>query len=104
MKRKSYDFYKHFRRDGQVVPMPFIRIPERDTDRWAVYVQGQTKVSLLSDSYYGSPFYDKLILMANPQHGGLEWDIPDGALVRIPYPLDEALEDYDQKAREAYKR
>jgi hypothetical protein len=33
-------------------------------------------------------------MAANPQFGGLEFNIPDMTLLRIPYPFDEAVGRY----------
>jgi hypothetical protein len=33
-------------------------------------------------------------MQANPQFGGLEFNIPDGALIRVPYPFSEAVSRY----------
>jgi len=35
-----------------------------------------------------------LILAGNPLYGGLETEIPDGAIIKIPFPLITALKDY----------
>jgi hypothetical protein len=33
-------------------------------------------------------------MMANPQYSGLETNIPDGAVLTIPFPLVASLQDY----------
>jgi hypothetical protein len=35
-------------------------------------------------------------MLANPQYGGLEFDIPDETTIRIPFPLINAIQDYQQ--------
>ena len=35
--------------------------------------------------------------MANPSAGNLEFEIPDGTILRIPYPLSVTLELYDRE-------
>jgi hypothetical protein len=44
-----------------------------------------------------------LILQANPQYGSLEFNIPDGSELRIPYPLNAAIDGY-QKSIERYNK
>ena len=39
--------------------------------------------------------------MTNPQYGGLEFDIPEGAQLRVPYPLITVLQAFD-RANETY--
>jgi hypothetical protein len=53
-----------------------------------------TRLDKVSQQYYGSPTFGWLILMGNPIYGGLEWNIPDGAILTIPYPLITSLQDY----------
>ena len=43
---------------------------------------------------YSNPFYDFLILYANKIYLN-EFDIPDGALIRIPFPLSKVKADYE---------
>jgi hypothetical protein len=33
-------------------------------------------------------------MMANPSFGGEEWNIPDGSVLTIPFPLIASLQDY----------
>ena len=46
-----------------------------------------------AQKYYGNPFYDFLILYANGYMS--EFDIPDGTLIRIPFPLAKVKADYE---------
>jgi hypothetical protein len=48
----------------------------------------------VSQQHYNSPFFGWLILQSNPQYTGLEFNIPDGAVLTIPYPLLTSLQDY----------
>jgi hypothetical protein len=36
-------------------------------------------------------------MLANPEYGSMEYRIPDGTLLRIPYPLSISLENYNNK-------
>jgi hypothetical protein len=57
-----------------------------------VYKQGTSRLDKLSNLYYLNPYSGWLILLANPEFGGLEFNIPDTTQIRIPYPFDNALE------------
>ena len=92
----TYDRYYKFRRDGKILHVPFIPIPKRSTDYYTYYIAGKTRLDLLSYQYYGDANYDWLIMQANPEYGSLEFKIPDGARIRIPYPLDDAISSYEQ--------
>jgi len=89
-----FDRYARFRDNGDIRPMPGFILRPKGTDKRTVYRQGQTRLDVLSQNYYGSPYYGFFILMANPQFGGLEWNIPDGEIIRIPFPFKETIEQY----------
>lgn len=100
---KNYRRYSKFTKEGKSLIVPFIPIMERSTDFFERYVAGETRLDLLSYKYYNSPDYAWLILQANPQYGSLEFLIPDDSEIRIPFPLDNALESYDAGIREYQK-
>lgn len=89
-----FDRYSRFRDNGKVRLVPGITLRPKDTDKRTVYKQGVTRLDKLSQEYYNSPYYGFFILMANPQFGGLEWNIPDGEIIRIPFPFKETVEQY----------
>ena len=91
----SYDRYNKFRRDGQILHIPYIEIPIKSTDYYTYYKAGKTRLDVLSYQYYGDANYDWLILQANPEYGSLEFKIPDGARLRIPYPLESVIAQYN---------
>lgn len=93
----SYDRYAKFRVNGTIKKVPFIKIPIKETDYYETYVKGITRLDLLSEKYYGDPNYDWLILQANPSYGSMEFSIPDGSNLRIPYPLGLTLEQYREQ-------
>ena len=39
-------------------------------------------------------------MLANSRFGGIEFNIPDGEIITIPFPFKRALEDYQNKVRE----
>lgn len=88
----SYDRYKNFRINGKVSIPPMMDIPVKSTDFYEKYKRGTSRLDIISYDYYGDPGYDWLILMANPDLGDLEYEIPDKAIIRIPYPLNITLE------------
>ena len=34
-------------------------------------------------------------MCANPEYGGLEWNIPDNSIIVVPYPLNASIQDYN---------
>ena len=99
---QSYDRYKKFVGDGQWKIVPFIKIRENNTDKYTVYEQGKSRMDLISYQYYDNPNYGWLIMQANPHLGSLEYNIPQNSTIRVPYPLNTALQDYEN-AIEEYK-
>lgn len=91
----TFDRYKYFKLDGTFKQVPFISIEEKNTDVYTYYERGKTRLDLLSYQYYNDANYDWLIMQANPQYGSLEFQIPDGAKLRIPYPLNITLTQYN---------
>jgi len=91
----TYDRYRKFRNGNEVKKVPFIAIPKKGTDYYHTYEAGRTRLDLLSYQYYGNANYDWLIMQANPEYGSLEFCIPNGALLRIPFPLDSTIQKYN---------
>jgi hypothetical protein len=89
-----FDRYKNFRVDGEMKPLPGIKIPESSSDLFALYKKGQTRLDKISNTYYNNPYSGWLIMLANPQFGGLEFNIPDMTSIRVPYPFDDAVQRY----------
>ena len=89
-----YNRYKDFKIDGKPKTVPLIKIPEKNTDRFVVYKVGQSRLDKISQQMYETPYFGWLILQANPQYGGQEWNIEDGKIIRVPFPLTVSLQDY----------
>ena len=89
-----YDRYGKFRYDANMKPVVGITIPQSTSDKQVVYKQGSSRLDKMSNMYYLNPYSGWLIMLANPQFGGLEFNIPDLSLIRIPYPYDSAIQRY----------
>ena len=98
-----FDRYKKFRQNGKINPIPGLKIPSEDTDKNVVYTLGETRLDILSQTYYNNPYHGFLIMLANPQYGGLEFNIKNNDIIRIPFPFDSAIERYLNSV-ETYKR
>jgi hypothetical protein len=81
--------------NNQSISVPLVKLPEKGTDQFVTYKIGKSRLDKISDDKYGAPYFGYLIMVANPEYGGLEWNIPDNALLRVPFPLDQSLRDYD---------
>jgi hypothetical protein len=54
---------------------------------------------VVSNTYYKTPFGDKLILLANAHLGLDEFLWADGETIRIPFPFNESLNQYKDSIR-----
>lgn len=79
--------------NGTIDMMPFVQLPVNQSDKFELWNISYNRLDKLSNKYYGSPFYDFLILYANGYMS--EFDIPDGTLIRIPFPLAKVKADYE---------
>ena len=89
-----FDRYGKFRNNGNIKPVPGIKIPISSSDKSGIYKQSVSRLDKLSDMYYNNPYSGWLILLANPEFGGLEFNIPDMTTLRIPFPYDSAISRY----------
>jgi hypothetical protein len=69
-------------------------LPSKPTDKAFIYKVAKSRLDKVSQEFYNSPVFGWLILQANPQFGGLENNIYDGAVLIIPFPLLPSLQDY----------
>lgn len=90
----SYNRYSNFLMDGVIKNIPFVKLPEKTSDKDEIYKLGLTRFDILSNKYYKDPNYGWLILLRNPELGGLEFNIKDNSPIKIPFPLETSLTDY----------
>jgi hypothetical protein len=89
-----YNRYNQFLVNGQQTIVPFVSLAPKPSDKVYIYKVGRSRLDKVSQEYYGTPFFSWLILQANPQYGGLENNIYDGAILSVPFPLITSLQDY----------
>jgi len=90
-----FNRYYNFLINGEQTVVPFVKLPSKASDKRYFYKLGVSRLDKISQEYYGTPFFGWLILTANPEYGGLEWNIPNGALLTIPFPLVASVQDYE---------
>lgn len=100
--KKDYDRYEFLKKGSQYKMMPFVEISKSNTDKYIEWNSNFNRLDKLSNKYYGNPFYDFFILYGNPEFLS-EWDIPDGTIIRIPFPLDRVKEEYEKFLNEKFK-
>jgi hypothetical protein len=93
---RYYNRYSDFNVNGENLIIPFLKLPSLPTDKKTIYKTNSSRLDKISQQYYDSPYFGWLILQANPQVGGLEWNIKDGQVLIVPYPLVASLQNYKQ--------
>ena len=94
MAYQYWNRYSDFLINGEQTVVPFVNIPQKTTDKTYIYKVGRSRLDVVSQEFYNSPYFGWLILAANPQYSGDEFSIPDGAVLTIPFPLVASLQDY----------
>ena len=95
MPYQDYRRYEILKNDnGTTDEMPFVNLSQNPSDKYEYWNTEFSRMDKIAQKYYGNPFYDFLILYANRIYLN-EFDIPDGALIRIPFPLQKAKADYE---------
>jgi len=94
MALQYYNRYSQFLLNGEQQVVPYVKLPRKSSDKKYIYKVGQSRLDKVSQQYYGTPFFSWLIMMGNPGFTGLESNIPDGAVLTIPFPLLTSLQDY----------
>ncbi len=97
MVRQYFNRYEDYTRNGEVKTLPGIILEPLSSDKVEVYKKGVTRLDKLSQLYYNNPYHGFLILARNPQWGGLEFYIPDGEILYIPFTFSNALSRYKAK-------
>jgi hypothetical protein len=99
MQKNDYDRYEILKNtDGTINTVPFIKITEADSDLSIEWNPNISRLDKIANKYYSNPFYDFLILLANPQYVD-QFDIPQGVTIRIPFPLERAKNEYETQIK-----
>lgn len=91
---RNYDRYQSLKNGREYKMMPFVEIPKNMSDKYIEWNPSTHRMDKLADKYYNNPFMDFLILYANPQIIS-QFDIEMGTIIRIPFPLEKAKNDYE---------
>jgi hypothetical protein len=103
MSTEYYNRYQKFNFNGKYKPLPFIKIEPKSSDKTVLYRQTQSRMDKLSQEYYGNPYHGWLIMLANPQYGGVEESIPNNEIIRIPFPFKDSLQQYISEVQKYQK-
>lgn len=85
-----FNFYKPLKVNDSLKDMPPVKISIRKTDKYITYKKNIMRLDFVAGEIFQDETFWRLIMWANPEYF-LEFDIPDGAIIRIPYPLNDVL-------------
>ena len=97
-----FNRYYNFVINGEQTVVPFVKVPSKSSDKKYFYKKNVSRLDKISQDYYGSPYFGWLIMLANPEYGGLEWNIPDGSLLAVPFPLTASIQDYEANLKKYF--
>jgi hypothetical protein len=90
------NIYNKLIANGVTKQLPYIKIRERQTDKPHTWNKETDRMDNLSQRYYNTPHGAVFIKMANAKYGD-EFDIPDRAFIRIPYPLPSVIQEFNDE-------
>jgi hypothetical protein len=76
--------------------MPGITISKRETDKYIMYNSMKMRYDTIAAELYGDDLYSWVISLGNPEYF-IEFDIPNNTVIRVPFPLNDVLVEYEQK-------
>ena len=71
MVNQYYNRYTDFLINGQQTVVPFVQLPLKSSDKSYIYKVGRSRLDIVSQEFYNTPYFGWLILQANPEFGGL---------------------------------
>ena len=91
------DRYKFvIRNNGTMQDVPKVVISDRITDKFVVYDPAKTRYDRIAEEIYEDDTFSWVIALGNPSYF-LEFDIPAGTVIRVPFPLQDVLSEYQTK-------
>jgi hypothetical protein len=92
----GFNFYKYLIQDGKMSNMPPISIEKRSTDKYVLYNSQNNRLDNIAGDIYTDETLWRLILWANEQYF-IEFDIPDNTVIRVPFPMQDVLNEVNSK-------
>ncbi len=97
------NFYELLKDGDQLRDMPGFTISKRETDKMMVYDPRKMRLDRIAGDIYNDETLYKLILWANPEIY-YEFDMPSGTIIRIPFPLNDVIQEVTSKINKFSKR
>lgn len=94
-----YDFYKYLEDSSNprlLKDMPPVSIQKRKTDKFISYDRSKNRLDYIAGQVYSDETLGRIIMWANPEYF-IEFDIPSGTILRIPFPLNDVINEIVQQ-------
>ena len=91
-----YNFYSLLKDNDKLRNMPPIRIEKKSTDKSVTYNKQKNRLDTIAGNIYNDETLWRLILWANEEYF-LEFDIPDNTVIRVPYPVQDVINEIQQE-------
>lgn len=92
----GFNFYSLLKDNDKLKDMPKVQIDKRTSDKSVTYNKQKNRLDNIAGNVYNDETYWRLILWANENYF-MEFDIPDNAVIRVPYPLQDVLNEVQTK-------
>jgi len=92
----GFNFYSLLKDNDKLKDMPKVQIDKRTSDKSVTYNKQKNRLDNIAGNVYSDETYWRLILWANENYF-MEFDIPDNAVIRVPYPLQDVLNEVQTK-------
>lgn len=88
----AINFYELLREENGMQNMPNVAISRRSTDKSIVFNPKLMRLDRIAGDVYGDETLYKILMWANPDII-YEFDIPRGTIIRIPFPLNDVIQE-----------
>ncbi len=97
------NIFEKFTKNGSTIPLPFIKLREKSTDREKIWDETD-RADIVSFDNYGTVDGQILIKFANARLGldPFLWEI--GSIIRIPYPYNSSIADLESQIDNYFKK
>jgi len=92
----AFNFYELLRDGNTMKAMPRVDISRRSSDKVIVFDPRRMRLDRIAGDVYGDETLYHLLLWANPDII-YEFDIPRGTILRIPFPLNDVVQEVAAK-------
>lgn len=84
------NFYKALKDNDSLKDMPPVKISIRKSDKYITYNKNLMRLDFIAGEIYQDETLWRLIMWSNPEYT-IEFDIPNGTIIRIPFPVKDVL-------------